>query len=51
MGGINTVKLSKLRNFLRHYDFIETSQKGSHLIFTRQGIGLSDSSGSTRKRS
>jgi predicted RNA binding protein YcfA (HicA-like mRNA interferase family) len=38
MDGINTVRLNKLRNFLRHYNFIETRQKGSRLIFTRQGL-------------
>jgi predicted RNA binding protein YcfA (HicA-like mRNA interferase family) len=38
MGGIHTVKLNKLRNFLKHYGFSASRQKGSHLIFDREGL-------------
>jgi predicted RNA binding protein YcfA (HicA-like mRNA interferase family) len=38
MGGIHTVKLSQLRNFLKHYGFVQERQKGSHLIFDRAGF-------------
>ncbi|MDR1942392.1 MAG: type II toxin-antitoxin system HicA family toxin [Endomicrobium sp.] len=38
MTGIHTVKLQKLRNFLKHYNFKEIRQKGSHLAFTKEGL-------------
>ncbi|MDR3243153.1 MAG: type II toxin-antitoxin system HicA family toxin [Elusimicrobiota bacterium] len=38
MGAIHTVKLGKLRNFLKAKGFIEIRQRGSHLIFDKKGL-------------
>ncbi|MDR3244642.1 MAG: type II toxin-antitoxin system HicA family toxin [Elusimicrobiota bacterium] len=38
MGGLDTVKLSKLRKLLKNHGFIEKRQTGSHLIINRPSI-------------
>ncbi|MDR3049871.1 MAG: type II toxin-antitoxin system HicA family toxin [Elusimicrobiota bacterium] len=38
MSAIHTVKLSKLRRFLRYYGFVEDRQESSHIIFEKKGL-------------
>jgi len=38
MTSMHTVSLNKLRKFLKHHGFKETRQRGSHLLFNKEGL-------------